>query len=1045
MVEAAENNDVYKDMENIAAKEKQGEKVADADKEVLLGRLKELADSSNDFDPKELENILAFASSFSDSPAAEAVIRKAQEQQKKQTAEAESNSPAQENISEKEQKPQEKSLVDNDIDLISQPSYNVLKEYEQLKGKEELTQEEQQRKAYIENQVETILSAVDRDGIDKDNAGALQDYLDISNAAEPNEAAQKRNEELQTVVTGKLQDYDSENSDYLSAYTSQTAEQLNENVKKWRIAGQHLKPQIFDTLKPALAGFSPEEQSDICRNLLVITSERLKVKTPDANSAEVFNESFGNVAAEFKAMVNAEYLKQEAMQDFCAQNNISGEQLGSILNNAEKGMALSEEEKRLKEEFEKHLSEHIAKFPDFDGPYKNAAALKSAVTLASAEIIDRQTTLDSRAARAAGAPQISPSMAKVNNDFAKKNPKIFSCMKAVKTIGLSAAKTMIVGAVAGPLGLTAYSGYKTFKALRKSYQQYKESTGEKGFKNWMKHLFKKENRKELLTLAGQVAATGISAYFGVGGGLENLGTVGHLLGNGGTAADTAAQAAAASTRRIASAVSSVTIGGLKAMAAKSNQNDARKGLEALLKANGAELNKDDLKQLLKTKDTQKFIEALAAVAPDMSAENREAALGFAQKYQANKPLTEGLTNVAAAVGGLALGEWAHDHFQGSHAAAETGDDMEGAKASTDALQKTMQNVTAEHLPEHQSEDMWNADGAAANRELGANANPAGLNRLLREQGVISADDKHFYVSRELKDIMNRDNLTAEQKMQIQEFANDREGNIKAMQDWNEAHRAVHHSDVHTGETAHEGAEAKMVATEVKETSAETKANATTTKGEGFHYETKDGKKVELNLNDGEQTPTKQTVEQHLYAVRGKVNGEKFSGNANAPDAAAAGSAFIKEHGYGTGDHGKATIHVTDENGGDTKIKTHYNEDGDKKIKITTRNAEGHKVSTQTTKLDNDTGVTYSKARGDFDNDGKKDTVVTYKGKDGTSITRSDMSSGNDSVTLTKSDGTKQTLSVEELQKKGMSADAAKQKISNAFKAWGKYIRKGGRS
>lgn len=1043
MVEAAENNDVYKDMENIAAREKQGEKVAVADKEALLGRLKELADSSNDFDPKELENILAFASSFSNSPAAEAVIRKAQEQQKKQTAEAETHTQEQEITPDVEQKPLEKSLVDDDIDLISQPSYNVLKEYEKLSAKAELSPEEQQQKKYIENQVEEILSAVDREGIDKDNAVALQNYLDISNAANPDEAVQKRNEELQTLVTGKLQEYDNENSDYLSAYTAQTAEQLNDNETKWKIAGQHLKPQIFDTVKPLLTSYSPEERTEICKNLLTITTARLKVKTPDANSAEVFNETFGEVAAEFKTMVNAEYLKQEAMQSFCEENKINAEQLAAVLRNAENGMTLSEEEKKLKEEFEKHLSEHIAKFPDFDGPYKNSAALKNAVNLASAEIIDRQVTLDSRAARAAGAPQISPSMTKVNNNFAQKNPKIFSCMKAVKTLGLSAAKTMVIGAVAGPLGLTVYSGYKTFKALRKSYQQYKENTGEKGFKNWMKHLFKKENRKELLTLAGQVAATGISAYFGVGGGLENLGAVGHLLGNSGTAADAATQAAAASARRVASAISSVTIGGLKAAAAKSNQNDAVKGLDKLLKANGAELDKKSLKQLLKSKDAQQFSEALAAIAPNMSAEAKEAALGFAQKYQANKPLAEGLTNIGAAVGGLALGEMAHDYFQGSHSAAEAGDDLDsGAKAGASAIQKAMQNISEDHLPEHQSEEMWNADGAAANRELGANANPAGLNKLLREQGVISADDKHFYVSRELKDIMNRDNLTAEQKMQIQEFANDREGNIKAMQDWNEAHRAVHHTSA-----SHESADVKTETPKVQTANAENAATAEKpAEGKtGFHYETKDGKEVKVNLKGDETTETKQTVEQRLYSVRGKVNGEKFTGNVNAPDAAAAGSAIIKEHGYGTGDHGKATIHVTDDKGGDTKIKTSYNKDGDKDIKITTRDAEGHKVSTQTTEFDKDKGVTYSKARGDFDNDGKKDTVVTYKGKDGTSITRSDMSKGNDSVTLTKSDGTKQTMSVEELQKKGMSADAAKQKISNAFKAWSKFIRKGGRS
>jgi len=975
-------------------------------------------DTQSDFTPDELEKIGAFAMFHGSSKFADSVLKKVQDRQNKITTSENLNTENNEKANSPE--PAGHSLLDSEIPLINQPSYNVLKEYQSLKNTPELTPEERNRMEYIQEQAEQILNSADSQNIDPENAVALRDYLDISNSSSPDETAKERNAKLETTVDEQLKIYDLQNQSTLFAYTSLTPEQLEANRKQWMQIGQQVKPEIVtESIKPLLASLPQEDAQKLNReiygNLLTITLEDLKIAAPGADGKDQYTKFLSENITEFQTYVNAEYLKQETAA-FCEKNKIDAQKMEKILNEDDENN-LSDEDKKLKKLFEEHVGAPVTEFPDFKGPYKNAEALKNAVISANAAMLSRQTTLSSRAARLANAPEISKSVTRANNSFAQKHPGYYMAFNVAKTFAANLAKNFVktaaIGAVFGPVGLGAYSAYKTYKAIKKSKNQFSEETGG-GWKDWCKHMTKKENRQELLTLSGQIIGSAISVGFGVGS--EFLDYANAV--NGASAAVNLT-----AIRRTAQTAASLTIGVTKWAAAKSNQKDALKGLSKILRENVApgKISDDSLEALIKIKDPQKFQQALANIAPDLSPEAKAQISDFAAKYQKENPMTAGLSSITGAVVGLALHEAAesetYKHFVGGITGAaitgSAGSELGSiAAAPGEVMGKVMEEQQlSEQLHHDIAQQLWNVPGADDNRELAANANPAGLNGLLKEIGVISQDDKHFYVSRELKDIMNRDDLTAEQKIQIQEFADNRDGNIKAMQDWNAAHAHVQH----TAETETKSAPAAETVAKTAETPKESETKT------GFHYETKDGKKVELKLDGSEEQTNETKVQEELKKAKFKVSvtrGEARGTEAEveATNAVTAASILLKNQGVNMDENYHATVHATnEETGEDSKVKI-KNTDGYKKITL-----KGDDIK-QTMELDKETGITSTKVTQDFDGDGKKDTLKSFTTAKGQTVTYADMSGGkeHDTLTIKNPDGTKQTLTAEEAKERGYS-------------------------
>ena len=117
----AENIDVYSEMDKVLNDEKNNVSVPDEKKEALLKQLQELADQGNDFDPDRLEGIITLASGNT-SDIAKSVLLRATEQKNNLNV-------ANEGADMEAPIGRDMSLLDKDVEIINQPSYNVRHEY----------------------------------------------------------------------------------------------------------------------------------------------------------------------------------------------------------------------------------------------------------------------------------------------------------------------------------------------------------------------------------------------------------------------------------------------------------------------------------------------------------------------------------------------------------------------------------------------------------------------------------------------------------------------------------------------------------------------------------------------------------------------------------------------------------------------------------------------------------------------------------------------------------------------------------------------------
>lgn len=132
--------------------------------------------------------------------------------------------------------------------------------------------------------------------------------------------------------------------------------------------------------------------------------------------------------------------------------------------------------------------------------------------------------LANRSSRIVNAPDINPKTKSFLQDFAQKNPIAYTSGKLALTVGKSMAISSAVKLAFGFKGMAAYSAYNTNKAIKKSWNKYKEQNGGKGnFVGFLGYL--KDNKNERTTIVSGIAKTTIMSTLAVAGtalGFDNV-------------------------------------------------------------------------------------------------------------------------------------------------------------------------------------------------------------------------------------------------------------------------------------------------------------------------------------------------------------------------------------------------------------------------------------------------------------------------------------------------------------------------------------------
>lgn len=186
------------------------------------------------------------------------------------------------------------------------------------------------------------------------------------------------------------------------------------------------------------------------------------------------------------------------------------------LKNAHKDEKLSEEElvQKYRKEFDALTERYAGAVALVDDSVKSAFVAK----------VD---LIASRSARITGAQDINPNTKAFLRDFAANHEKTYALGKAAVTIGKTLIITQGIKYAAGFKGMAVYSAYTTHKAIKKSWEKYKEqarangkSANLAGFWGYLK-----ENKEERADLIGKVTKTAIMSTLAVAGtvaGIDNI-------------------------------------------------------------------------------------------------------------------------------------------------------------------------------------------------------------------------------------------------------------------------------------------------------------------------------------------------------------------------------------------------------------------------------------------------------------------------------------------------------------------------------------------
>ena len=417
-----------------------------------------------------------------------------------------------------------------------------------------IIQEAAQIKEYAEKQLnETTL--------DRDNAPMVNDYVNIMKTAD-SEYVYAQEDELKQ----HLQDYD---ETYGLDGDLPDAQTVLANQNKWVELTVDDKFVIPEDMKEdegfkRLAQSDPETTRETLNLLRSMTLTELALETPeeDEDAAQRrYMEKLGEVSSRYQTSVNSQ------IQAF---DNSDDEQKKWIDSYIKDGyITLEEWDEAQKDPDKKKALE--ADFVNY--------VISGIYTANNGVYTENNAIYASRMAQKVGLDEVVAPAKEQKRTFTQKHPKL---MKFLKEGVKNMVQSGVALVAAGPIGLTAISGWKLKNTVMSSWKNYKSQTegkpSAKGFFNYLRN-----NKEEAYNLAKQAVMFGVSAAFTgamAATGVLSFGALGSVTGLGAASAGQAV-AMSALKMKMMGALTAVTSAG-SYMFARNKLKPKEKELKAIL-------------------------------------------------------------------------------------------------------------------------------------------------------------------------------------------------------------------------------------------------------------------------------------------------------------------------------------------------------------------------------------------------------------------------------------------------------------------------------
>lgn len=564
----AENNEEFSKIEQMSSAEQMLEHIGDS------------ADPFAGYDIKDLQSLADKINGFDNTKAKEAVLSKLNEAINKQLATQ--STPAQEVTPSENTTQSDEELFA--LDFMSQPSYSQYAAFKTLHSKavEEnntLSDEDISNMNSLLDNAQKAVDLASNADISPDNAVLLKDYISIIREGKTlDEAEEEKLGSIEAKVDEQLKEFDKENN--LTELEGVSANELTARENDWynvakklvnedeasniikNLAIQELKVtdeadlylQVIEHVA-AQNNKSPFELKEIYNRGLTGEGEplsedektllELMEKQRESIKSKVFTDKFSELAEQFeitKAMerakltaeelypitdemdeskkLKAEKDREEYIAKWLEDGKISEadwieENTLRALRNKYKQETLSDED------FKKAHSDEYALL---EKDYKDKA--KSIEDFTKAAYVTKIELLANRSARITKSDDINGNTKEFLNNFAQEHPDLYRYGKTALVAGKKALLRQAISHTAGLGGLAVYSAYNTYNSFKKSYNDYLQKGGEKGFRNFIVYLRKPENRDKRINLAKQAALSGITLATAVATYASGLGLAG---------------------------------------------------------------------------------------------------------------------------------------------------------------------------------------------------------------------------------------------------------------------------------------------------------------------------------------------------------------------------------------------------------------------------------------------------------------------------------------------------------------------------------------
>ena len=664
-----------------------------------------------------------------------------------------------------------------------------------------IIQEAAQIKEYAEKQLnETKL--------DRDNAPMVNDYVGIMKTAD-SEYVYAQEDELKQ----HLQDYD---ETYGLDGNLPDAQTVLANQNKWVELTVDDKFVIPEDMKEdegfkRLAQSDPETTRETLNLLRSMTLTELALETPEEDEEAAqrrYMEKLGEVSSRYQTSVNSQ------IQAFDNSDDEQKKWLDGYLKNRN----ITQDQWDEAEKDPDKKKEQEADFVNY--------VISGIYTANNGVYTENNAMYASRMAQKVGLDEVVAPAKEQKRTFTQKHPKLMKFLKeGVKNVVQSGVALV----AAGPIGLTAISGWKLKSTVMSSWKNYKSQTegkpSAKGFFNYLRN-----NKEEAFNLAKQALMFGVSAAFTgamAATGVLSFGALGSVAGLGAASAGQAV-AMSALKMKMMGALTAVTSAG-SYMFARNKLKPKEKELKAILakyaptqeegepqpqkkgflgkivskfskKKDPADEMYSKLTGVWKDLGDEQKVEALlSSYAPNMTAEDKAAVIQLAKDVQDIKAGSYGaLAGTAIGIGLASAPDIANamnaEHSEAPAAPAQEAPAQEAPAQETPAQEAPAQETPAQEAPAQEAPAPEAAVEAHAftAEQLGPDTDlykatqigPTVIYKKLVDMGVMSQEDadkimadegRSYIPSRVLREHLQDDiKFTPEQEKEFNDFINDKQ-------------------------------------------------------------------------------------------------------------------------------------------------------------------------------------------------------------------------------------------------------------------------------